>query len=121
MGTRRWKHPALNEIDLGDITDQQQGESRDDATAAKFYLADAERGDANAQLYLAFMLADGTGTPKDAVAAYMRAELAGAHGTPETRRRAAKLQAHLEGALTAGDIARAKEAARRWRPKRDSQ
>ena len=53
MGTGRWKHPELNEINLGDITDQEQGESRDDTTAAKFYHRDAERGDAAAQLNLA--------------------------------------------------------------------
>lgn len=117
MGSRRWKHPALNEINLGDITDMGQGESRDDVTAAKVYLADAERGDANAQVYLAFMLADGTGVPKDPVAAYMWAELASYHGTPQIRDKALKLQAHLEGALGAGDIEAAKEAARRWHPK----
>ncbi len=119
MATRRWRHPALNEINLGDITDMGQGESRDDATAAKFFLADAERGDAGAQLYLAFMLADGAGVAKDAVAAFMWAELAGAHGKPPIRAKAEKLQAHLQGALTSGEIERAKEAARRWRPKKD--
>lgn len=119
MGTRRWQHPALNEINLGDITDMGQGESRDDATAAKFYLADAERGDAGAQLYLAFMLADGAGIAKDAVTAFMWAELAGAHGTPAIRAKAEKLRAHLEGGLTPSEIEKAKEAARRWRPKKD--
>ncbi|HLF59118.1 MAG TPA: hypothetical protein VI732_05765 [Alphaproteobacteria bacterium] len=117
MGSRRWKHPALNEIDLGDITDQQQGESRDDATAAKFFLKDAERGDAGAQLNIALMLADGTGVEREPVAAYMWAELAAYRATAKLREIALKLQAHLEESLAPADIGKAKEAARRWHPK----
>jgi TPR repeat protein len=117
MGSGRWKHPALNEIDLGDITDQGQGESRDDATAAKFFRRDAERGDAKAQLSIALMLADGTGVAKDPVAAYMFAELAAYRASGKLRESALKLQEHLAGAMNAAEIERAKEAARLWHPK----
>jgi len=118
MDTRRWKHPALNEINLGDITDQEQGESRDDATAAKLYLANAERGDAKAQLNIALMLADGTGVEQDPVAAYMWAELAVYRASDHLRENALKLQAHLERTLSPADIEKGKEAARLWHPKK---
>jgi TPR repeat protein len=116
MMEKRWKTPALNEINLGDITDQDQGESRDDATAAKIYLRDAERGEASAQFFLAMMLADGTGIAKDPVAAFMWAELALYRGNPDLREGALKLQTHLESALTPAQIEQAREAARRWHP-----
>lgn len=114
---KRWKTPALNEINLGDITDQEQGESRDDATAAKVYLREAERGEASSQFYLAMMLADGTGVARDPLAAYMWAELALYRVSPELREGALKLQAHLQGTLTPAQIEEAREAARRWHPK----
>ena len=117
MAGRKWKTPALNEINLGDITDQEQGESRDDVTAAKFFQRAADRGDANAQLNIALMLADGTGVAKDPLAAYLWAELAAYRATGKLREHAMKLQAHLEGSLSREDVAKAKEAARRWHPK----
>ena len=117
MTEKRWKTPALNEINLGDITDQDQGESRDDATAAKVYLRNAERGDASAQFYIAMMLADGTGIARDPVAAYMWAELALYRAEGELREGALKLQAHLEGTLEPAGIERARNAARTWHPK----
>lgn len=117
MKEKRWKTPALNEINLGDITDQGQGESRDDATAAKIYLRDAEGGDASAQFYIAMMLADGTGIARDPVAAYMWTELAVYRAEGELRENALKLQAHLEGALGSAEIEKARNAARLWHPK----
>lgn len=117
MTGKRWKTPALNEINLGDITDQEQGESRDDATAAKIYMRDASRGDSTAQFLIAMMLADGTGIAKDPMAAYMWAELARDRAEAELRQNAIKLQAHLEGALTPVQIEQAREAARLWHPK----
>lgn len=117
MSEDRWKTPALNEINLGDITDQDQGESRDDTTAAKIYLRNAERGDAAAQFFIAMMLADGAGIARDPVAAYMWAELALYRADGELRENALKLQAHLEGALGAAGIEKARNAARTWHPK----
>ncbi len=117
MSPARWKTPALNEINLGDITDMEQGESRDDATAAKFFLRDAERGDAKAQLCLAMMLADGAGVAKDAVTAHMWADLAACRASGQVRENALKLQAHLEGSLSPAEIEKARAAARRWHPK----
>ena len=117
MTEKRWKTPALNEINLGDITDQEQGESRDDATAAKIYHREAERGDAASQFYFAMMLADGTGVPKNPLEAYMWSELALYRVSPELREGALKLQSHLQGALTPAQIEQAREAARRWHPK----
>ena len=116
MGARRWNTPGLNEINLGDITDQEQGESRDDATAVKFYRRDAERGDALAQINLALMLADGAGVEQDLIAAYMWAELAAYRATGNLHTNALKLQAHLEASLKPAEIERAKDAARRWHP-----
>jgi len=117
MGGRQWKTPALNEINLGDLTDQEQGESRDDATAAKFFLRQAERGDARAQLNIALMFADGAGVARDPLTAYLWAELAAYRATGKLRENALKLQAHLEQCLSAVNIEKAKEAARRWHPK----
>jgi TPR repeat protein len=117
MGGRQWKTPALNEINLGDITDQEQGESRDDAMAAKFFLRQAERGDARAQINIALMLADGTGVARDPLAAYLWAELAAYRATGKLRANAVKLQAHLEQSLSDVNIEKAKEAARLWHPK----
>ena len=119
MTSGRWKVPGLDEINLGDITDQDQGESRDDATAAKFFLKDAERGDANAQFNIAVMLAGGTGIAKDMVAAYMWAELAAYRATGNLREYALKLQTHLAAQLNRAEIKQAKEAARLWHPKKD--
>lgn len=119
MSEKRWKTPALNEINLGDITDQEQGESRDDATAAKFYLRAAERGDAAAQFYIAMMLADGTGIARDPVAAYMWAELALYRAGGDLRESALKLQGHLEGTLPPADVEKARTAARNWHHKTD--
>jgi len=112
-----WKPPNLDEINLGDITDQEQGESRDDATAAKFFHRDAERGDAHAQFNIAVMMATGTGMAKDPVAAFMWAELATYRATGQLRDDALKLQSHLEVQLSRAEIDKAKEAARSWRPK----
>jgi TPR repeat protein len=117
MSAARWKTPALNEINLGDITDMEQGESRDDATAAKFFLKDAERGDAAAQLNLAMLLADGAGVAKDEVSAFMWAELAASRASGQVRDNALKLQAHLERSLSSAAREKAREAARRWRHK----
>jgi len=112
-----WKPPNLDEVNLGDITDQEQGESRDDTTAAKFFHKDAERGDAHAQFNLAVMMAAGTGIAKDPVAAFMWAELAAYRAAGPLREDALKLQSHLELQLSRADIDKAKEAARTWRPK----
>ncbi len=118
MTSKRWKHPGLEEVNLGDITDQGQGESQDDTTAAKFFLQDAERGDAKAQLNIAMMLAEGIGVAKDLIAAYMWAELVAYRATGRLREDALKLQAHLAGALAPTEIETVREAARLWHPKK---
>ena len=107
-----WKPPNLNEINLGDITDQEQGESRDDTTAAKFFHNDAERGDAHAQFNIAVMMAAGTGIAKDPVTAFMWAELATYRATGQLRLDALKLQSHLEVQLSPAEIDKARAAAR---------
>jgi uncharacterized protein len=99
---------------LGCLYTFGQGVPEDHALALRLFRLAAEQGDADAQNNLGGMYAEGLGVAADQVEAYMWFELAASAGH-ET---AIRNRAYLAEAMSAAQIARAEDLARKWRAAR---
>jgi TPR repeat protein len=104
---------AWAQTDLATIYYDGKGVAQDYSQAFRWYTLAANQGNSQAQLNLGVMYGVGQGTKTDLVTAYMWATLAGAGG----EQKGASLQASLAKQMQPGQIAKAKELARQFKPK----
>jgi TPR repeat protein len=100
---------------LGEIYDNGQGVSQDNAEAAKWYRKAADQGHANAQYNLGVMYSTGQGVPQDYVEAHKWFNLAASRLTDSERDTAVKKRALMESKMTQSQIAEAQKLAREWK------
>jgi uncharacterized protein len=92
---------------------------RDYATAANWYKQAAEHGNPNAQYALGILYYNGSGVPRDPVAAYMWFDLAIARGDkmqpPISPQNAANYRDLVATKMSKEQIAEAEKRAREWK------
>ena len=98
---------------LGFMYEGGMGVSRDNIEAAKWYRRAADTGDGIAQYHIGTMHLDGRVLPRDPVRGYMWLDLAATRGN----RDAAMDRDKLARSMSADQIAKAQELARKWKVK----
>ncbi len=92
--------------------------SGDYATALRLWRPLAERGHADAQFALGFMLEHGQGAPRDRVQAHMLYSLAASRSPPgEDHDSAVRYRDSVDAEMTPAQITEAQKLALDWRPK----
>lgn len=103
---------------LGMMHRAGRGVPHDYIEARKWYLLAAEQGHPMAQFYLGWIYAGGKGVPKDYILAHMWINNAIANAKDEARVEFIADRDAIEKAMTADQIAKAKELSRKCRAKK---
>ena len=104
---------AKAQYNLGLMYDKGQGLPQDDREALKWYRKAAEQGHARAQGNLGLIYAKGRGVPQDFTRAYMWLNVASSALSGDEGKTAMKNRHHVVSQMTAAQIGKAQEMARR--------
>ena len=107
------KEDAKAQGDLGRLYDMGQGVPQDAQEALKWYRKAAEQGLVQAQFNLGMMYHKGQGVPQDFIRAHMWYNVAAAALTGEGGKAAMKNRDSVASRMTAAQIGKAQELARR--------
>lgn len=103
---------------LGMMHRAGRGVPRDNKEASKWYQLAAEQGHPIAQFYLGWMYAHGKSVPQDYVKSYMWIDIAIANVTGEARKEFIVDRDSLAAAMTADQIAKARELSKKCTAKK---
>ena len=104
---------ASAQVNLGMMYAKGQGVPQDYQAALKWYRRAAEQGDASAQNNLGLMYERGRGARQDFILAHMWSSIAAAALNGDAGKTAMKLRDHVATQMTAAQIEKAQEMARR--------